>query len=91
MFVALEIAVVDQYKVDTSHSEGFVSPVASAKATALLAFGLGIVLETQLSITWKAEKAPMAHKKNANSLAPTTDVDMAMICPTAPSSAAPAM
>jgi hypothetical protein len=66
-------------------------PVAKANATALFAFGLGIVLDTQESITWKAEKAPHAHKKNANSLAPTTDVDMAMIWPTAPSSAAPAM
>lgn len=58
--------------------------VAIAIATARFALGLGIVLETQLRITWNAEKAPIAHRKNAKYLAPMTVVDIAVICPTIP-------
>lgn len=58
--------------------------VAIAIATARLAFGRGIVLDTQLSMTWKAENAPIAQRKKAKYRAPITVVEVAVICPTIP-------
>lgn len=58
--------------------------VAIAIATALFALGLGIVLETQLRITWNAENAPIAHMKKAKYLTPMMRVDVAIACPTIP-------
>lgn len=45
-------------------------------ATALFVLGLGMVLDTELRITWNAENAPVAQRKNAIYRTPRIVVDV---------------